>query len=210
MLLALEGIAGAGKSTVRDRLLSLTADRSQPAVDLGQFSWLDPDATRTLIQLRAGGKPGGALDAARRDLGLHVTYNLAPARAAGLVLADRWIISTACLLALSGRRGVDYHLAELAAQTSAHPEVTVLLTTPAHVCLARIWRREAGRRFVEEPRIASQLAELYERAASAWTRLTGATVVRHTCRTEEDLESITSRCLHLIGEHTMPGEPDAP
>lgn len=211
MLLALEGIAGAGKSTVRDRLLARTAAAPCRSVDLGQFSWLDPAATRTLIQLRAGAKPRGALNAARRDLGLHVTYNLAPARDAGTVLADRWIISTACLLALSSRRSVDYHLAELAAHTSAHPDITVLLTTPAHVCLARIWRREAGRRYIEEPAIATRLAGLYERAADAWTRLTGATVIRHSCRTEDELESIASQCLQFISDHdAMPGETDAP
>lgn len=211
MLLALEGIAGAGKSTVRDRLLAHTAEGPRRAVDLGQFSWLDPAATRTIIQLRAGGKSRGALNAARRDLSLHVTYNLAPALDAGAVIADRWIISTACLLALSSRRSLDHHLAELAAQTSAHPDVTVLLTTPAHVCLARIWRREAGRRFIEEPAIATRLAELYEQAADTWTRLTGATVIRHSCRTENDLESITSRCLPLIGDHAaIPGASDAP
>lgn len=199
MLVAIEGIAGAGKSTVRDRLLTESAASGSRAVDLGQFSWLDPSSTRTLIELRNGQRPSGSLDAALHDLRLHVAFNLAPARDAGPVLADRWVISTACLLAAINRRPVSYYLGRLAADEAAHPDITVLLNTPVHVCLARLWKRESPRRFIEEPGIANRLAQLYDDAAETWIRLTGKKLIRHSCRTSADLDTITRRCLTLIG-----------
>ncbi len=199
MLIALEGLAGAGKSTVRDRLLSEARSSEIPAVDLGQFSWLDPAATRTLVALRSGRRRPGALACARRDLALHLDFNLRPARLIGQVIADRWLISTACLLALVNRRSVGYYVKQLAADEDVHPDITVLLTTPPHVCLARLWKRESPRRFGEEPGHATRLALLYEDAAEAWTRVTGKTVLRHVCRTSDDLDRITSQCLTLLG-----------
>ncbi|MEV4868588.1 hypothetical protein [Streptomyces syringium] len=71
MLLALEGIAGAGKSTLRDRLLADAHGAHIALGHIGQFSWLSLPATRTLIGLRAG-RPAAdsdqALAAAHRDL----------------------------------------------------------------------------------------------------------------------------------------------
>ncbi|MEU2135218.1 hypothetical protein [Streptomyces sp. NPDC018352] len=54
MLLALEGIAGASKSTLRDRLLADAHSAHIALGHIGQFSWLSLKATRTLIGLRAG------------------------------------------------------------------------------------------------------------------------------------------------------------
>ena len=202
MIIALEGIAGAGKSTVRDQLLSDARAHGISAVDIGQFSWLDPDATRTLIELRAGRRAPSNLAAARRDLALHLEFNLKPAQSIGQVIADRWLLSTACLLALVNRRSVDYYVKRLAADEAARPDLTVLLTTPPHVCLARLWKRESQRRFTEEPEVATQLAHLHADAAEAWTRLTGQVVLHRTCRTSADLEEITSQCLALLNGDT--------
>jgi thymidylate kinase len=199
VLLALEGIAGAGKSTVRDSVLAAALRHASPTVHLGQFAWLDPRATRVLIDLRAGRREADDLNAANRDLVLHAQHNLAPARAAGHVIADRWTISTACLLALVNRRPTSYYLKRLATVDAARPDAVVLLTTPLHICLARLWKRDSRRRFTEEPAVAERLAGLYDDAAEAWTRLTGQAVARFTCRTPDDLDLITSECLALLG-----------
>ncbi|MEU8708647.1 hypothetical protein [Streptomyces sp. NPDC048565] len=85
MLLALEGIAGAGKSTLRDRLLADAHAAHIALGHIGQFSWLSLPATHTLVGLRAG-RPAAtsdqALAAARTDLQLHAQHNLAPALSA--------------------------------------------------------------------------------------------------------------------------------
>ena len=154
MLLALEGIAGAGKSTLRDRLLGDAHDQGVTPSHTGQFSWLSPSATRTLIGLRAGRPAASADDASEAacwDLSLHARFNLAPALTFGPVIADRLTLSTACLLALLHRRPVQTFVERLAEQSAAWPQLTVLLTTPPETCSARITTRATSRRFVEDP-----------------------------------------------------------
>ncbi|MFI5982006.1 hypothetical protein ACIBEA_14120 [Streptomyces sp. NPDC051555] len=197
MLLALEGIAGAGKSTLRDRLLATAHAEGIPLSHIGQFSWLSHPATRTLICLRAGhgGDEQEAIEAAAQDLALHSRFNIGPALAAGPVLADRLTLSTACLLALLHQQPVDAYVERLAKQAQARPQLTVLLTTEPDVCHARITRRATERRFTEHPEAAALLADLYNEAADAWTKATGLPVLKHPCTTHADLEALVDACM---------------
>ncbi|MFE7124995.1 hypothetical protein [Streptomyces sp. NPDC057617] len=201
MLLALEGIAGAGKSTLRDRLLAAAAAEDIRLGHIGQFSWLSLGATRTIIGLRAG-RPAHsaetALAAVRRDLELHARHNLAPALSMGTVVADRLTLSTACLLALLHDRPVADYIHRLAEVTSARAQLTVLLTTPPELCHTRLSRRPASRRFGEDPPTAARFADLYEHAATAWTEATGLPVLRHPCTDETDLDLLAAVCLDRL------------
>ncbi|MDH6223671.1 hypothetical protein [Streptomyces sp. MJP52] len=201
MLLALEGIAGAGKSTLRDRLLAASAAEGRHIGSFGQFSWLSLQATRVLTTLRAG-RPAvhhlEALDAARHDLELHARYNLAPALELGPVVADRLTLSTACLLALVHDRPVDDYIPHLAKIPAARADLTVLLCTDPAICTARLAHRATGRRFGEDLRTAARLADLYERAATLWTEATGLPVLRYPCVTEDDLDLLTTTCLRRL------------
>ncbi|MFI9080908.1 hypothetical protein [Streptomyces sp. NEAU-S7GS2] len=201
MLLALEGIAGAGKSTLRDRLLSAAMPEDIRLGHIGQFAWLSLEATRTLTGLRAGRPaPTGeqALSAARRDLELHACHNLAPALSLGPVVADRLTLSTACLLALLHDRPVADYVRNLAEVTPVRAELTVLLTTEPELCHARLSQRATSRRFGEAPPTAARLADLYEQAATAWTETTGLPVLRHPCTAEPDLDLLTAACLDQL------------
>ncbi|MDJ0466630.1 hypothetical protein [Streptomyces sp. H27-C3] len=200
MLLALEGIAGAGKSTLRDRLLAAVRSEGIHLSHIGQFSWLSHTATRTLIRLRAGdgGNQQEAIEAVVHDLALHSRFNITPALADGPVLADRFSLSTACLLALLHRQPVDTYVAHLAGQAHARPRLTVLLTTDPDLCHTRLARRATGQRFTEQPQTAARLADLYSGAASAWTRTTGLPVLSHPCANDADLDALTRTCMdHL-------------
>jgi dTMP kinase len=198
MLLALEGIAGAGKSTLRDRVLEAAADEGIRIGHIGQFSWLSLTATRTIIGLRAG-RPAPAVEqalaAVRDDLELHARYNLAPALSTGPVIADRLTLSTACLLALLHHHPVADYVRQLAEVTAARADLTVLLTTPTDVCHTRLSGRAAKRRFGEEQRAADRLAGLYDQAATAWTSCTGLPVLRHPCTSRNDLDVLAADCL---------------
>lgn len=201
MLLALEGIAGAGKSTLRDRLLSAAACEDIRLWHIGQFSWLSLEATRTIISLRAG-RPAAsaarAVGAVRQDLELHARHNLAPALSLGPVVADRLTLSTACLLALLHDRPVAHYVQQLAEVTAARAELTVLLTTESKLCQARLSKRPTVRRFGDNPPAAARLADLYEQAATAWTEATGLPVLRHPCATEPDLDLLAGACLDRL------------
>ncbi|WP_327284635.1 hypothetical protein [Streptomyces sp. NBC_01205] len=206
MLLALEGIAGAGKSTLRDRLLAAAHAEGIPLSHIGQFSWLSHPATRTLIRLRAGhgGDEQEAIEAAAQDLALHCRFNIAVGLADGPVLADRLTLSTACLLALLHGQPVDAYVERLAEQTRARPQLTVLLTTDPAICHARITRRATERRFTEQAEAATRLADLYNEAADAWTKSTGLPVLKHACTTHADLEALVDACMEDLRSAGIP------
>ncbi|QFQ99288.1 hypothetical protein F9278_27610 [Streptomyces phaeolivaceus] len=201
VLLALEGIAGAGKSTLRDRLLASAAAEGIQVGHIGQFSWLSLESTRTIIGLRAG-RPAQdsdrAVAAVRRDLELHARHNLVPARSVGPLIADRLTLSTACLLAVLHDRPVADCVRELAEVRAARAELTVLLTTPPELCRARLSRRSTPRRFGEDRPTAARLAELYEVAATSWSEATGLPVLRHSCATESDLDLLAAACMDRL------------
>ncbi len=215
MLLALEGIAGAGKSTLRDRVLAEAHTQGLAITHTGQFSWLAPKATRILIRLRAGipaTSPDEATEAACWDLSLHARHILRPALTAGHLLADRLTLSTACLLAILHDRPVNAFVHSLAEQVDAWPDTTVLLTTPADTCMGRISARRTAPRFTENPDTAHRLADLYLQAADAWTQATERPVLHHPCTTAEDLDHLAELCLNrLTTRHTTtqpaPGGP---
>jgi dTMP kinase len=212
MLLAIEGIAGSGKSTLRDWLLDAAAARGVTIGHVGQFSWLSLPATRTLVRLRAGDPAGGvraALDAARTDLELHARHNIAPALARGPVIADRLALSTAALLALVHGGPAGQYATTLAEAGNARPDLTVLLTTPPGTCAGRVSGRATAPRFGEDPDTAAQLADLLEEAADAWAGATRLPVIRHSSVTPEDLASAGEACLSRLAS-TLPGAAEAP
>lgn len=208
MLLAIEGIAGSGKSTLRDWLLRAAAERGVPAGHVGQFSWLSLPATRSLIRLRAGDPDRGAsaaLDAACLDLELHARHNIGPALTSGPVIADRLVLSTAALLALVHDGDAGQYAAALAQVGGARPDLTVLLTTPPAACYVRARDRATAPRFGEAPDTAARLAILLEEAAGAWASATGLPVIRHPSATREDLTAAGEACLaRLAGRQPLP------
>jgi thymidylate kinase len=206
VLLALEGAAGAGKSTLRDRLLADAHTEGIPLSHIGQFSWLSRPSARTLVRLRVGhaGDPDEAIEAACQDLALHARFNLAPALSQGPVLADRLTLSTACLLALLHQQPVDKYVERLAEQRLARPKLTVLLTTEPDICHTRITRRATARRFTEHPEAAARLADLYHEAAKAWTKTTGLPVLYHPCTTRADLDALAAACMDQLRAASRP------
>ncbi|WP_323185664.1 AAA family ATPase [Kitasatospora sp. NBC_01287] len=207
MLMALEGLPGAGKSTLRDRLLADAGTQGIPLDHTGQFSWLSLAATRTLVRLRAGAPaddPEEAVEAACWDLTLHARFNLTPALSQGPVLADRLSLSTACLLALVHQRPVAEYVKRLAEQQRARPELTVLLTTDPALCQARLAGRETAPRFTDRPEATTRLADLYPQAATAWTRCTGLEVWQRPCTTKADLDQLAADSLAHLNGSTRP------
>ncbi len=207
MLVAVEGIAGSGKSTLRDRLLAIAALDRIPLGHVGQFSWLSLESTRIVTALRAGLTPvreDAALTAAHYDLDLHARYNLTPARACGHVVADRLTLSTACLLALLYHGRVERYLELLVTVEAARPELTVLLNTPVELCMDRLRTRATTRRFGEDPDTARRLAEVYEQAADAWEQLTGQLVLRRPAITPHDTSATADEAIRRLRDTVVP------
>ncbi len=196
MMIALEGIAGAGKTTLRDRILHLARRRGVPICHIGQFSWLSPNATRTLVALRTGNATvdePDAVTAVLQDLALHAHHNIAPARDMH-VLADRLTLSSACLLGLAYPGAGTGHLEALVRVIDAVPDLTVLVTTPVDTCTARLAARPTARAG-DDPRTATQLQELYHQCAEAWPCSAGTPLRRQALNTFEDTEQLARELL---------------
>jgi len=190
MKIAIEGIAGAGKSTLRDRILALADQHELRVRHVGQFSWLSPSATRVLVNLRTGRAPVPrplAIDAARDDLLLHAEHNLRTLHPSEHVLADRLMLSTACMIELAHAGTAHTCLTELAAVKNARPDLTVLVTTPVDLCARRLATRSTSRP-LDDPSTAARLRDLYEHCADTWCQLTRTPVRRYTLATNEDSE----------------------
>jgi dTMP kinase len=155
--ITLEGIEGAGKSTVARALVEAIAARGL-AVELTR----EPGGTPLAEQLRAlllarGGEPMAPtaetllMFAARS---VHVENRIRPALARGVwVVCDRFTDATHAYQ--GGGRGVDAALIDTLAQAvhgHAHPDRTLLLDLPVELGLARTRSRGAAAdRFEEEP-----------------------------------------------------------
>lgn len=96
--IGLEGCDGAGKTTLRQRIAKDLSTRTSRMLEIGQHSWIDPDAARIILNVREQRRtydPAIIEDAYRRDKWLHEVTNVRPILDDGIVLADRTIISDA-------------------------------------------------------------------------------------------------------------------
>lgn len=210
MYIAIEGPAAAGKSTLRDQLLARARDDGTPITHIGQFSWLSLQATRTLVALRAG-QPGipetTAIGAIIADLTLHTRYTITPALRHGHVVADRLVLSSACLLALLYGKPVDRYLDRLARTVDVLPDLTIEITTPPEINRDRLQQRATANRFADNPDNAVQLSTLYSHAGQRWAQITRLPIWRRALATPAAAERTATdvlNCLHnnIIGAHT--------
>ena len=66
-------------------------------------------------------------------------------------------------------------------------------------------RRSGDRtRFTDRPDAATHLADLYQQAATAWTRFTGLEVWQRPCTTKADLDQLAADCLAQLHDSTRP------
>jgi dTMP kinase len=139
LLLAMEGIDGAGKTTQVHALASLLGAAGVPFV-----TTKEPTGGPWGRKIRESARTGrlsltDELDAFLRDRREHVAEVLEPALAAGkVVLVDRYYFST---VAYQGARGMDP--ADLLARNAfaPAPDILVVLDVPPAVGLARVRAR---------------------------------------------------------------------
>jgi len=96
--IGLEGCDGTGKTTLRQRIAKDLSKLSPQLLEIGQHSWIDPDAARVILNVREQRhtyEPAIIEEAYRRDKWLHEITNIRPMLQEGVVLADRTIISDA-------------------------------------------------------------------------------------------------------------------
>lgn len=207
MLVSIEGVAGSGKSTIRDGLLAAASAAEFRLAHVGQFSWLSLPATRTIVALRTGNhaiSESDALTAVATDLKLHVRHNIANASVDSHLVADRLVLSTACLLALIYRTNPDKYVVRLNSVEGARPNLTIVLDTPSEVSSARLDGRRTARRFGDEPDAIARLTDLYQRAAEVWHHETGAEVLTGRSLTPSDADHLIAAVLARLQADAEP------
>lgn len=201
-MVLLEGIAGSGKSTLRNRLLSESAKHGVAFAHLGQFSWLSLEATRKIVRLRQGSSDlseADAIEAMCTDLSLHFRFNIATAMACGGLVIDRLVLSSATLLAAIYGGDVRRFLQPLSEALPLKPKVTVVLTTEPELCWRRIQSsRRSSTRFVESREMIKRLYSLMQDAAEDWASLSGGAVILRDSATSDDIDTIVLEVLGLL------------
>ncbi|GGK16276.1 hypothetical protein GCM10010124_06080 [Pilimelia terevasa] len=164
--LALEGVDGAGKSTLGRLIATHVRAQGIPLSRIGQHSWLSPDATRVIVDLREGRaceySVETIVDAYVRDKQL-LSRSIGNLLETRNVLSDRYIVSDAVYMdALYGipyRDTLDRHRAA----GTRFPGLLIYLDVPASVASARVLKRGKSMRHYENTYTLAAVQRVYQR-----------------------------------------------
>ena len=176
--ITLEGIEGAGKTTVARALVAMLSERGIP-VELTREPGGTPLAEKLRdILLHKGEEPMSSsvetllMFAAR---GLHLSNRIRPALDRGVwVICDRFTDATRAYQGAG--RGVDQHWIESLAAVihdGLHPDLTLLLDLPVTDGLARARGRRQAAGLIEDDRFESETVEFFERVRRQYLALAG-------------------------------------
>lgn len=145
----IEGTDGAGKTTMRQSLVSVLIASGVQPLSLGGFSWLVPEATRVITNVRYRGRRYASsrlAEAFAQDRAASSEQLIRPVQYFRPVCSDRWMVSDAAYGKVL--HGIDpAHYRVLAARYEvAKPDLTVLLDVPVEVTAARLADRPKTRR----------------------------------------------------------------
>ncbi len=152
VFVALEGIDGAGKTTIRRRLFEALESADDFCLMCGQHSWLDPASARIIINFRENRvipDPQVLRDAYIRDKVFLSKQIVEPALGVAHVIADRYIYSDAVyqeiLFGLSAIDTIDRHV-QLGTRL---PDLIIFVDTDPHIAFERVRNRSQDKRYYE-------------------------------------------------------------
>jgi dTMP kinase len=165
-LIVIEGIDGAGSTTQSEMLMRWLARAGVPATFTSEPSKGPIGETLRLHlgrKLELGGPEAEAL-AFAADRMDHVVSEVVPALARGVtVVADRYYLSSLAYQALS----CDLAWLREINRFAVRPDLTVFLSVPVDVGMARFSERATRERFEEDRAQLARIAEKYEAAIEA-------------------------------------------
>lgn len=178
---AIEGINGAGKSTIRDHFEDYYTSRGESVFLLGQYGWLVPSATATIVAFREGwgGYTADELLAAHvADRAVTYSHIIEPHLHCGPLVGDRCLVSDGPYIeALEGIPAEEV-LAEYLAHGLVFPDVTLFVPVDTGEALDRIDRRGQGRKSYETMEILRRVNEAYERLMASDLLASATRIVR--------------------------------
>jgi dTMP kinase len=196
ILIVLEGIDGAGKSTQARRLLKRLSELGYDAV-----SFREPSRGRWGRQIKRLAKVPGSLSPEEeltlfvRDRGENVARNLKPALAAGkIIVLDRYYFST---IAYQGAKGLDPdRIRKMNERIAVKPDLVFILDIGAGRGLARIHARKRKDLLFERERYLRKVRAIFRSLKGRKFIHLDASRSR-----EETARDIWSRVARLLGRH---------
>jgi dTMP kinase len=195
--IAIEGINGAGKSTIRDVFERHHTDRGEDVFLLGQYGWLVPSAAATIIAFRErrGEYTNYELIAAHlADRAMTYRDIIAPHLRHGPLVGDRSLISDGPYLEALEGIPAEQIVETYAEANLVFPDVTVFVPAEPRQALERIDNRGGGRKVYETYEILRKVNAAYERLTEGSLLRSLTTVVRADSVSHADLPALANQC----------------
>ncbi len=164
VLIVIEGIDGAGKSTQAEKLLKFLVDNGYEAVGLTEPT--DGPWGRKIREMAGRGEREGTPEEEYRlftlDRAENVERNIAPAiNEKKIVILDRYYFST---MAYQGARGLDpKRVMEESGKFAPRPDLVLLIEIPVVECLNRIKRGRGDFSPFEREEYLKRVKEIFDR-----------------------------------------------
>lgn len=163
--IALEGIDGAGKTTIRQALFRHLQAVGEPPLSLTQNSWLVPAATEVLTDVKYLGERRSedvTAQALVADKAALSRLLIEPHRTVRWVIADRYLLSDVVYQEVLHSIPTAKMLDWLSTSLVSTPDITVLLDTPPDITNRRLNRRpKVNRHWWEEKDIQQRLYDRF-------------------------------------------------
>jgi len=189
ILVAIEGIDGAGKTTVAKKLVEKLKELGYNAVYTYEpFSSPFSEALKKYIE------EAGEVEAEIETLAMaldrlfHVKKVIEPLLKNGyIVITDRYIHSS---LAYQGARGIDIEWIKTVNKYAIEPDLVIYLKVPLEVALERIKKKESKWKYFEDVNRLKKVQEIYELFASR-----GALIAIDAT---QNIDKVVNQCLRVI------------
>jgi len=186
---AIEGIDGAGKTTVAKKLVEKLKELGYNAVYTYEpFSSPFSEALKKYIE------EAGEVEAEIETLAMaldrlfHVKKVIEPLLKNGyIVITDRYIHSS---LAYQGARGIDIEWIKTVNKYAIEPDLVIYLKVPLEVALERIKKKESKWKYFEDVNRLKKVQEIYELFASR-----GALIAIDAT---QNIDKVVNQCLRVI------------
>ncbi|HET9773296.1 MAG TPA: hypothetical protein VFS16_20560 [Acidimicrobiia bacterium] len=201
LFLTLEGCDGAGKTSIREALCAGLRRAGRPCLVVGQHSWLDPSASRVIVDIRQGRRahpPDAVADAYFRDKVAHVRGTIDPALRNVSVIADRYITSDAVYQEVLYGIPADRTLLRHDEAGTRRPDLVVFVEVDPMTAYERILGRGKATRHYERPAPLRDIDAVYRRVLFEAPPVTLAPVVRFLNHTPDWRRRVETELLPAV------------
>jgi len=139
--IALEGIDGAGKTTLRKHLFKAARRHGEETLNIMLFSWLIPEHTETITAVRFRGEERPAEEVVRAYVADKESLSdtiVRPHLEHRHVVSDRYIVSDMVYGEVHGGIAAERMYEAYCSSSILFPEVTVFLDTPPEIAYERM------------------------------------------------------------------------